>query len=93
MRWHHRDVSCAGSAAGDEVASGGDMVEIRMRRQLSNEEDPDFARVDRVGAVSSRLALAGDALLLPDLIQNIADRPIDEVWRLLFSGLFFRDNT
>jgi hypothetical protein len=61
------------------VASGGDMVEMHVRRQLGSESDPVLARMDRVGSVSSKLAIAGDALLLPDLIQNIADRPVDEV--------------
>lgn len=56
-----------------------------MRRQLGNEEEPEHARTDRVGAVSSKLAIAGDALLLPDLIQNIGDRPIAEVRQLLIT--------
>ena len=83
-----RDACCAGGAVHDEVASGGDMVEMQMRRQLSADEDAEYARVDRVGAVSSKLAMAGDALLLPDLIQNIGDRPIDEV-RCLRSAYLF----
>jgi hypothetical protein len=72
-------VLCAGNSSHDEVASGGDLVEMRIRRQLGNDSDPEYARIDRVGAVSSKLAIAGDALLLPDLIQNLSDRPIDEV--------------
>eukprot|EP00892_Ulva_mutabilis_P004909 jgi/Ulvmu1/2790/UM140_0020.1 len=68
-----------------QEATGGDPVTLRLRRGAHADAHATVARLDRPGAIAAKFAAAGDALVLPDLLQNIADRPLDEVLP------FFRD--
>lgn len=52
---------------------------LRLRRDAHADAHAVVARLDRPGAIAAKFAAAGDALVLPDLLQNIADRPLDEV--------------
>lgn len=59
--------------------TGGDAVALRLRRGAHADAHATVARLDRPGAIAAKFAAAGDALVLPDLLQNIADRPLHEV--------------
>lgn len=61
------------------MATGALPATVKLRSDLVNEGNRLLASHDRPGAVTARLAQAGPALLLPDLIQNLADRPLAEV--------------
>lgn len=60
-------------------ATGGDPIALRLRRGAHADAHATVARLDRPGAIAAKFAAAGDALVLPDLLQNIADRPLAEV--------------
>jgi hypothetical protein len=69
----------ADAASQDRIARGVAPATVELQGDLVNKSDASFARHDRPGAITARLAQAGSGLLLPDLIQNIADRPLEEV--------------
>ena len=48
-------------------------------QELILNASPDELRMQMPGAITAKLLKAGSSFLLPDLIQNIADRPDDEV--------------
>jgi hypothetical protein len=57
---------------------------VEVQKDFFLDCEVEAARHVRPGRYTARLAGAGSALMMPDLIQNIADRPLDEV--LFFFG-------
>jgi hypothetical protein len=57
---------------------------VEVQQDFFLDCEAEAARHERPGRYTARLAGAGSALMMPDLIQNIADRPLDEV--LFFFG-------
>jgi hypothetical protein len=61
------------------VAAGADAASTALRHSLHLADTPLLATIHHPGAITARLLAAGPAFLLPDLIQNMCDRPLEEV--------------
>ena len=67
----------------DRVATGETSAAVSLEQFLHQEQSQAMARMKRPGAYTARLLAAGPAWLLPDLVQNIRDRPLPEVMDFL----------